>query len=82
MSFVEKKVAKAFVEIYSASAMCLNIHQRVVKYCVTGSMKRINRIGNLVFFLDGAWFTLNRKLNRENNRCLSYKNPMQIVRFP
>jgi hypothetical protein len=43
-----------------------------VKYRVTDSMERINRIGNLVFFLDGAWFTLSRKLNRENNMFKFY----------
>jgi len=77
MSFVDKS-GHSFVEKYSASAMPLNIHKRVVKYCVTDSMKRVNRIGNPVFFLDGVRFTLSRKLNR----CLRYKKRMQIVRFP
>ena len=38
-------------------------------------MKRVNTIGNLVFFLDGSWFTQSRKLKRENNRFYVTKIP-------
>jgi hypothetical protein len=63
-------VANTFVKKYSASILPFKgtLHKIVVKYRVMASIKLLNEIGNLVFFLDGAWFTLSRKLNGKNRR--------------
>jgi hypothetical protein len=69
-----KEMSPKVLKKCHTSAVPKTIERIMKKYQMTGSVLGKNKTRKLVFFPDGAWFTLSRNINSHSNRCWCYEN--------